>query len=230
MSIESHGHEHEFEPEYGLPERLPAGEALLWQGTPDVKAMAIHVFHLRKLALYFGLLLALHAANMASDGIGAVAVAAALLWPLALVLMALGAVAALAWFTARTTVYTLTSKRVVMRVGIVLTLTFNLPLRWIAGAALAERGDGCGDITLALAGQDRIAWLQLWPHVRPWRLRRPEPMLRCVPQADVVAARLTAAWASAQGVTPQPTPVALQPAGAGQRSTPQLQPSLSSLA
>ena len=27
---------------------------------------------------------------------------------------------------------------------------------------------------------DRIAYLSLWPHVRPWRLARPEPMLRCI--------------------------------------------------
>jgi hypothetical protein len=213
MSIESHGHEHEFEPEYGLP---------------DVRAMAIHVFHLRKLAIYFGLLLVLHAANVAGDGGDAVAVAASLVWPLALVLMALLGVGVLAWLTARTTVYTLTNKRVVMRVGIVLTLTFNLPLRWIAGAALAQRRDGSGDITLALAGSDRIAWLQLWPHVRPWRLRKPEPMLRCVPAAAVVAARLSQAWAAAQGVTLEPAaPASEAPAGSPQPNPGRLQPSLS---
>ena len=36
-----------------------------------------------------------------------------------------------AWLSARTTMYTLTNKRVVMRIGIVLTVSFNLPLRAI---------------------------------------------------------------------------------------------------
>ena len=37
----------------------------------------------------------------------------------------------LAWLTSRNTVYTITNKRVVMRIGIVLSVTFNLPLRVI---------------------------------------------------------------------------------------------------
>ena len=57
MTIESHGHEHEFEPQFGLPERLPAGERILWQGSPDFRALARNAFHLRKLALYFSVLL-----------------------------------------------------------------------------------------------------------------------------------------------------------------------------
>ena len=35
MTIQSNGHEHELEPQYGLPERLPATEKILWQGSPD---------------------------------------------------------------------------------------------------------------------------------------------------------------------------------------------------
>ena len=64
MSTDSHRHEHEFEPQHGLPERLPANEHILWQGSPDVGAMARRVFHLRKVAFYFALLLAAHVANL----------------------------------------------------------------------------------------------------------------------------------------------------------------------
>ena len=46
-------HEHEFEAAPGLPEPLPAGERILWQGAPDWRALAVHVFHVRKLAAYF---------------------------------------------------------------------------------------------------------------------------------------------------------------------------------
>ena len=42
MSMESHSHEHEFEPQYGLPERLPQGETILWQASPDVATLARH--------------------------------------------------------------------------------------------------------------------------------------------------------------------------------------------
>ena len=38
------------EPQRGLPELLPADEKLLWQGSPDWRAMAARAFHLRKLA------------------------------------------------------------------------------------------------------------------------------------------------------------------------------------
>jgi Bacterial PH domain len=105
----------------------------------------------------------------------------------------------LAWLTARTTVYTLTNKRVVTRIGIVLTVTFNLPLAKVASAALRPQLSGCGDICLALSGADRIAWLHLWPHVRPWKLARPEPMLRMVPDAARVAGLLSQAWSAVQG-------------------------------
>ena len=40
MSIESHGHEYEFEPQFGLPERLPQTERILWQGAPDAGTLA----------------------------------------------------------------------------------------------------------------------------------------------------------------------------------------------
>jgi hypothetical protein len=53
MTIQSHGHEHELEPQYGLPERLPAGEHILWQGSPDFRTVALRIFHLRKVALYW---------------------------------------------------------------------------------------------------------------------------------------------------------------------------------
>jgi Bacterial PH domain len=140
---------------------------------------------------------------MAAGG-GAVEALVSIKWFTPLALLGLASVALLAWLTARTTVYTLTDKRVVMRVGIVLTVTFNLPLRVIAAAALRRHDQGFGDITLALAGRDRIAWLQLWPSVRPWRFTRPEPMLRAIPNVQAVAAQLMAAWSAANGVAAVP--------------------------
>ena len=200
MTIESHGHEHELEPQYGLPERLPAGERVLWQGSPDFRTMALRIFHVRKVALYFVALLLLRASFAIADGGTWLDGLVSLAWPLPLALTALASLTALAWMTARTAVYTLTNKRVVMRIGIVLTLTFNIPLRSIQSAALGLGTGRSGDIVIPLAGPDHIAFLHLWPHVRPWRVARPEPMLRAVPEASAVAALLTRAWSTANGV------------------------------
>jgi hypothetical protein len=197
MSIESHGHEHEFEPQYGLPERLPAGEHILWQGSPDFVTLARRVFHIRKLTLYFSLLMAYMVVSALMQGASLLLALASLKWLGPLAVVGLGSIALLAWLTARTTVYTLTDKRVVMRVGIVLTVTFNLPLKSLSAAALRRYGNGFGDITLTLAGSDRIAWLQLWPSVRPWRITRPEPTLRGVADAEAVAEKVTQAWKAA---------------------------------
>ena len=124
--------------------------------------------------------------------------------------LALGALAFTAWLSARTTLYTLTSRRVVMRIGIVLTITLNLPLRQLRGADVLPRTGGAGDLTLALAGRERIGWLHLWPHARPWELRDPQPAMRCVPGVDAVSRKLLAAWQAAnagQATRAQPSAV-----------------------
>jgi hypothetical protein len=200
MTIQSNGHEHELEPQYGLPERLPATEKLLWQGSPDFRAVAVQVFHMRKLALYFAAMLLWRSGSVVAEGGSLTDALLSLSWPLPLALLAMASVGALAWMTARTSVYTLTDKRIVMRVGIVLTLTFNIPLRTLRSAALRNaftQGNApVGDIVFELAGPDHIAYLHLWPHVRPWHVARPQPMLRGVPDAPKVAAMLTEAWAA----------------------------------
>ncbi len=200
MSIESHGHEHELEPQYGLPELLPANEKILWQGSPDFGTVARRVFHLRKVAVYFALMLVWKVASTISDGGSFVDGLMSITVLGALAVMGFAALAGLAWATARTAVYTLTDKRIVMRIGIALTLTFNLPLRLVKSAGLRQHKDGCGDILIAMGSEDQIAWLHLWPHVRPWVLARPEPMLRAVPDAAHVAALLAQAWSATTGV------------------------------
>jgi len=225
MTIESHGHEHELEPQYGLPERLPDNEKILWQGSPDARVLARSAFHIRKLALYFVALVALQAANVAADGASAADVLLALVWPAGLSALALLGIWTLAWLTARTAVYTVTDRRVVMRIGIVLTLTFNLPLRTIESAAMRQGSGGHGDIVLALKGPDHIAWLHLWPHARPWHLTRTQPMLRALPQVADVAALLQSAWAAQTGgaVEALATPASNPPSEASQQG---LQPSM----
>jgi hypothetical protein len=189
-----------FEPIHGLPDKLPAGERILWQGAPDWRVLAIRAFHARKVAIYGAVLLAWYAVSAVVDGasIGAAAIGTLTFAPLALAAVAI--LAGLAWLFARSTVYTITNRRVVMRIGVALPITFNLPFARIAGAGLKVFGRGVGDLPLQLAEDDKIAWFLLWPHARPWRLSRPEPMLRAIPDAakvaEILAAAMTAAAAS----------------------------------
>ena len=198
----THAHEHEFEPERGLPEALPRDERVLWQGSPSWRMLALRAFHVRKLTLYFAGLMLVRGLVAWTDGATPGDALLSALWLLPLALLALGLLTLMAWLSARGAVYTITDKRVVMRVGIVLTLTFNIPFKRISAAALrldAESADGSGDITLSLTGKDRIALLHLWPHARPWRMNKPEPMLRGVPDARKVAALLLQAWTASTG-------------------------------
>lgn len=199
MSIQSNGHEHEFEAAYGLPEALPQGEHILWQGAPDFKDLALRVFHIRKVAVYFAFMVASRGIYLGMSGAGFLETSKGVLFVSLLAAVAISGLTILAWLTARTTAYTLTDQRVVMRIGIVLTLTFNLPLKRLTTAGLHLARGGFGDIPLELNGGDRIGWLNLWPHARPWRLAQPEPMLRCIPQAQVVAAQLQQAWTAMNG-------------------------------
>jgi hypothetical protein len=115
-----------------------------------------------------------------------------------LALIALALLALTAKLSATTTLYTITNKRVVMRIGIVLTLSFNLPLRWIQAAQIKPQTDGFGDIALELKGEDRIAYLHLWPHARPWYINQPQPLLRNIADIENVSQLLHKAWLERQ--------------------------------
>lgn len=209
--------EHEFEAQHGLPESLPRDERLLWQGSPDWQSLAVNAFRLRMLTAYFAVLLVLRGSFSLADGASPAAAISSALTLLPLALIALGLVSLLAWLSARTAVYTITNKRVVMRIGVVLSVTFNLPFKAIESAALRQFADGSGDLPLSLAGEDRIAYLHLWPHARPWRFARPEPMLRAIPDAARVAALLSQSLAEAAGVPAGATAVHARVAPAARR-------------
>ena len=190
-----HASEHELEPQRGLPEALPAGEHLLWQGAPDWRVLARRGFHLPWLGAYFALLIAWRVVSALADGGGLAEALVAAAWMLPLAALALGFVALLAWLVGRTTMYTLTDRRLVLRIGIVLSVSFNLPLKRIEAAQLRRHADGSGDIALRLLPADRIGLLHLWPHARPWHFTRTEPMLRALPRVDAVSRLLAEALA-----------------------------------
>lgn len=190
----------------GLPERLPAGERLLWQGAPDWRRLAQDAFHIRGLALYFGAIVAfcLASAVMGGRPLHETAVSTALLAGAAMV--PIGFLTAYAWLVSRSTVYTVTDQRIVLQLGLALPMTINLPYRKIEAAAVKPRANGSGDISLLLNPEDKLAYLVLWPHARPWRLKRPEPMLRAIPDANRVGQLLARALAASADMPAPATP------------------------
>ena len=112
-------------------------------------------------------------------------------------LAAAGILGLYAWLSARSSVYTITNRRVVLRFGVALPMTLNVPFAVIGNAALKPYRDGTGDIPLTLTGTERVSYVALWPHARPWRTAKPEPMLRSVPDAANVAKILGQALADA---------------------------------
>jgi hypothetical protein len=206
--------EHDSEPAPGLPGPLPAGEALLWQGSPNWRGLARRAMHLRGLALYFLVLAAWRGAVLAADGAGAAEVAQGIGLVLLLGAVPLALLAGYAWASARSTIYTITSRRIVVRTGVALPMTINIPFAVVGSAGVARHGDGTGDIVLQLMPPHRVSWLALWPHTRSFRVMRPQPMLRAVSQPEAVAQTLGRALAgsAAMPVRPMAGPSAAKPA------------------
>ena len=175
------------EPVPGLPEAPPKGETVLWQGRPDTWALAREALGITWVAGYF-VALALWRALVVDEPFVAV-----MLPYLVIGLVTCGILLGLAAIYARTTVYTLTTARVAMRIGAALTVTLNLPYTQIANASLDLRRTGTGTIALETLGDTRLAYLVCWPHVRPWFLSRTQPALRCIPDAARVAQMLAEA-------------------------------------
>lgn len=173
--------EYDDEPIPGLPGVPPPGERILWQGSPDWRSLARTAFHTRAVAGYFALLAGV--ALIGGNGTGAVATIA--VGGVGIALLHL-----LAWGAARTTLYTLTNRRIVFRIGMALPKCINLPLGMVGAVDLAARRDGSGDLSLTMTGKQRVGYAVLWPHARPWRLATPQPMLRAIPDAANVAAMI----------------------------------------
>lgn len=192
------------EPVRGLPERPPEGEHILWQGKPSAWALAKSALLFWWVMGYF-VFLALWRLVAAID-IMPVGQAIGISVPFLLLAVIVGALLYItAYVQARATVYTVTNKRVAMRIGAALTVTLNLPYTQIGSADLDLRKDGTGTIALTTIGDVQFAYLVLWPHVRPWRFPA-RPALRCIPDAKRVA-RLVAEAAETRLSMPQIGPV-----------------------
>jgi Bacterial PH domain len=185
--------EYDHEPVRGLPGELPENEHIIWQSAPDWQALIKGALHIRLSALYFGSIIVWAAAR----GDMNTAVAVTVLGTIVVALFTL-----FAWGVGRTTVYTLTNKRLVLRVGVALNKCINLPLSEIETANLKMLTNGHGNIVLTLKGMPRLGYVMLWPHARSLRFVRPQPMLRAIPDARNVAALLFKATQKVQAIAP----------------------------
>ena len=179
--------EHDYEPVKGLPAPLPEGEAILWQGSPDWRALARRAMRVRMFAAYFAVLIAWSIVSGLSDGLPPLDIAVSVLRSAALASVALALLTGYAWLVARSTVYTITTRRVVMRIGVALPVTIQMAFSMIDSAGLSAGSNGAGDIALTLRQGQRIAYLLLCPHARPWKFGKAEPTLRGIPNAAAVA-------------------------------------------
>jgi hypothetical protein len=187
------------EPIPGLPEELPKGEEILWRGSPDWKSLALHVFHVRAVSIYFAILLIWQVSAGVIDGVSFNVALANSLHLIPMAAAALGLLCLLAWLIARATIYTVTTDRVVIRSGVALPKAINIPFSKIGSAGVNLRKSGTGDIPLQITGPDRAAYVPLWPSARPWKLANAEPMLRGIPDAAACADILAKALAAKAG-------------------------------
>ena len=175
-----------FEPIRGLPERPPEGEVILWQGQPNWLRLTVESLNVWWILGYFIFLfvwrfisvsdlMPLNQAVLVSLPFLALAMIVTLL------LMLVG------YIQAKATVYTITNKRVVMRIGAALTVTLNLPFTEIENAAIASSSKNFGNIAIDTKQDAKFSFLVLWPHARAWHFKKPQPSLRCIPNAAEVA-------------------------------------------
>jgi lipid-A-disaccharide synthase-like uncharacterized protein len=177
------------EPIVGLPELLPKGEVILWQGRPNWLRLTIESLNLWWVIGYFGLLVAWRLVTVIDYlPLGtAVSVSVPFLFVAAFVGLLL---CSIGYIQARSTVYTITNRRVVMRIGAALTMTLNLPFTKIDNAAVAKKRGGFGNIAFETSGTTKFSYFVLWPHARSWYFGKPQPTLKCIPDIEKVSSIL----------------------------------------
>ena len=190
-----------FEPVRGLPEALPEDEHILWQGAPSPVRLAKDALALNWIIGYFVLL------TIWRVGVSSTLVPFDQAVAHGVPFVVIGALCALlilglATMQAKSAVYTLTNKRVAMRIGAALTMTLNLPYTQIGNAGLDLKRSGHGTLAFELIGDTRFSYMMTWPHVRPWYMSKTQPAFRSIPNAEAVA-QIFADAAEARVSTPR---------------------------
>lgn len=137
--------------------------------------------------MYFGLLILLRIVLMMTGEATLPEVVASALWLVTLAALAIGILTLLAWAYSKTTVYSITDRRLIIRFGVALPMTVNIPFKVVDGAGLKLYKDGTGDIPLTLIKHQRVNYLIMWPNVRPWYFMPAQPMIRGIADPKGVA-------------------------------------------
>ena len=176
----------EVEPVEGLPERPPEGEEILWQGRPNWWQLTWEALSLPWVLGYFVLLALWRFISVVDQMPLGQAIGATVPFVL-LCGVVVGLLCFVGYVQARCSLYTVTNRRVAMRIGAALTMTLNLPYQQVANAMLDLRKNGTGTIAFETIGDTRLSYILCWPHVRPWHINPSQPSLRCIPDAEHVA-------------------------------------------
>ncbi|MEO0497255.1 MAG: photosynthetic complex putative assembly protein PuhB [Pseudomonadota bacterium] len=192
LHSETGGPEHDFEPAPGLPAMLPEGERIVWQGAPNWRVLLRQRLKVWWIVAYFlgiGIWVVWNGAatgRAVEDtiiGLSLLALAGALV---------IGFLAVFCVLVQRTALYTITNKRIVMRVGVALSATYNLPFAKVENVDLRANAAGQGEVAVRMSDDGmRLAWLMLWPNVRPWRINNVEPQMVGLNKASDVGAILS---------------------------------------
>ncbi|MEM6679001.1 MAG: photosynthetic complex putative assembly protein PuhB [Pseudomonadota bacterium] len=200
-----------FEPIRGLPDLLPKGERILWQGSPSWKALTFRGFTTRLFLLWFALVLGWNLINVLTGDLAFAAALSTVALQAVLVAVAMGVLAAMAYASAGQTIYTVTNRRVVLRFGLAMDISVNLPFTQIGRLDMARRWDGTTDLVLGLTGEHPLGIWHVWPNSKPWAWRKPAPMLRALPDGERVARLLGEALVADQdrrhAIAPEREPV-----------------------
>jgi hypothetical protein len=175
------------EPVKGLPEALPEGETILWQGRPSALALAIGAFRLRWVFGYFIVMSLYRVANLSANDAAASQINEAVLGSLVFCTAAVALILGLSFAMSRAALFTITNDRVVLRYGAAIRKYVNVPFSKMTGAQLKRRSARVGDISLQLDGPGQPPYLKLWPFARPFKYSRPEPTLRGMENAEEIA-------------------------------------------
>lgn len=161
----------------GVSELLPPGERVLWEGAPEPRALARHLFFVRPIAVYLAAMMLWWAAVNRGEALTGgfwITLGVQFLLSAGLVVAA----RAFARAIATGTTYAITDRRIVMKFGVIFPMTINVPLRYVQGASARQFADRTGQIAVQLDPKEKLAWIVLYPHVRAWRFNNPEPLLR----------------------------------------------------
>ncbi|MEM1111271.1 MAG: photosynthetic complex putative assembly protein PuhB [Pseudomonadota bacterium] len=186
----------------GLPGPLPKGEHVVWQGLPNWWELGRQMYYLHLVTAYFVIMAAW---GFASEYEATRALAPAVLAVIAPLLFGTIVVGMLIWLArlaAKNTIYTVTNKRIVMRIGSALSKTIDIPFKAIQSVELKTRKNGTGNLSIVTTGDVRLPYMALWPHARPWRLKETQPMLRAIPNAAETGSMLAEQLRMAMGDVP----------------------------